>query len=164
MPRSAVARVVAVIWMFTAVVFIAYFTAAVTSSLTLQQLRGDIKGPEDLPGKRVATVTGSTSAEYLKQHNIQAREFTKVEDAYVALQQAAVDAVVYDAPVLLYYAAHEGKGKAQIVGPPFRKESYGILFPSNSSKRKPVNEALLKLKENGTYDRLYAKWFGGNGS
>src|SRR4029077_13022632 len=60
MPRSAVARVGAVIWMFTAFVFIAYFTAAVTSSLTLQQLRGDIKGPEDLPGKRVATVTGST--------------------------------------------------------------------------------------------------------
>lgn len=164
MPRSAVARIVAVIWMFTAVVFIAYFTAAVTSSLTVQQLRGDIKGPEDLPGKRVATVTGSTSAEYLKQHNIQARQFTKVEDAYVALQQAAVDAVVYDAPVLLYYAAHEGKGKVQIVGAIFRKESYGILFPSNSSKRKPVNEALLKLKENGTYDRLYMKWFGGNGS
>ena len=164
MPRSAVARIVAVIWMFTAVVFIAYFTAAVTSSLTVQQLRGDIKGPEDLPGKRVATVTGSTSAEYLKQHNIQAREFTKVEDAYIALQQAAVDAVVYDAPVLLYYAAHEGKGKVQIVGAIFRKESYGILFPSNSSKRKPVNEALLKLKENGTYDRLYVKWFGGNGS
>jgi polar amino acid transport system substrate-binding protein len=164
MPRSAVARVVAVIWMFTAVVFIAYFTAAVTSSLTLQQLRGDIKGPEDLPGKRVATVTGSTSSEYLKQHNIQARDFTKVEDAYLALQQSAVDAVVYDAPVLLYYAAHEGKGKVQIVGPLFRKESYGILFPSNSAKRKPVNEILLKLKENGTYDRLYTKWFGTSGS
>jgi polar amino acid transport system substrate-binding protein len=56
MPRAALARIVAVIWMFASVVFIAYFTAAVTSSLTLQQLRGDINGPEDLPGKRVATV------------------------------------------------------------------------------------------------------------
>ena len=164
MPRSAVARIVAVIWMFTAVVFIAYFTAAVTSSLTLQQLRGDIKGPDDLPGKRVATVKGSTSAEYLNQHGIQATEFTKVEDAYQALQQADADAVVYDAPVLLYYASHEAKGKLQVVGPIFRKESYGILFPSDSPKRKPVNEALLKLKENGTYDRLYTKWFGGEGS
>ena len=164
MPRSAAARIAAVIWMFTAVVFIAYFTAAVTSSLTVQQLRGDIKGPDDLPGKRVASVKGSTSAEYLNQHNIQATTFTKVEDAYQALQQAEVDAVVYDAPVLLYYASHEGKGKVQVVGPVFRKESYGILFPSGSSKRKPVNEALLKLKENGTYDRLYTKWFGAGGS
>ena len=164
MPRSAVARVVAVFWMFTAVVFIAYFTAAVTSSLTIQQLRGEIKGPEDLPGKRIAAVTGSTSADYLKRHNIAAREFLKVEDAYAALQQSVVDAVVYDAPVLLYYAAHGGKGRVQVVGPIFHKESYGILFPPNSPERKRVNEALLRLKENGTYERIYAKWFGGEGS
>jgi polar amino acid transport system substrate-binding protein len=164
MPRAALARIVAVIWMFASVVFIAYFTAAVTSSLTLQQLRGDINGPEDLPGKRVATVKGSTSMDYLRRHNIEATEFTNVEQAFKAAQQGSADAVVYDAPVLLYYASHEGKGKVQVVGNIFRKESYGILFPSNSPYRKPVNEALLKIRENGTYDRLYGKWFGGNGS
>lgn len=163
MPRSALARVVAVIWMFASVVFIAYFTATVTSSLTLQQLHGDINGPEDLPGKRVASVQGSTSTEYLQQHNVDVIEFPKVDDAFHALQQGQANAVVYDAPVLLYYAAHEGKGTVQVVGAIFRKESYGILFPSNSPHRKPVNEALLKLKENGTYERLYTKWFGGAG-
>jgi polar amino acid transport system substrate-binding protein len=163
MPRAALARIVAVIWMFASVVFIAYFTAAVTSSLTLQQLRGDINGPEDLPGKRVATVKGSTSMDYLRSRNIEAMEFTNVEEALRAMQQGSADAVVYDAPVLLYYASHQGKGKMQVVGNIFRKESYGILFPSNSPYRKPVNEALLKIRENGTYDRLYGKWFGGNG-
>src|SRR4029078_4059690 len=69
MPRAALARIVAVIWMFASVVFIAYFTASVTSSLTLQRLRGDINGPNDLPGKRVATVRGSPSAEYLKNQH-----------------------------------------------------------------------------------------------
>jgi polar amino acid transport system substrate-binding protein len=91
-------------------------------------------------------------------------EFTKVEEALQAIQQGSADAVVYDAPVLLYYASHEGKGKVQVVGKVFRKESYGILFPSNSPYRKPVNEALWKIGENGTYDRLYVKWFDGNGS
>ena len=66
--------------------------------------------------------------------------------------------------VLLYFASHEGKGKVQVVGPIFRKENYGIVFPDKSPLRKRVNEALLKLRENGTYDRLYKKWFGGNGS
>jgi polar amino acid transport system substrate-binding protein len=149
--------------MFTSVVFIAYFTAAVTSALTLQQLRGDINGPEDLPGKRIATVKGSTSMDYLRRYNIEATGFTNVAQAFKALQQGSADAVVYDAPVLLYYASHEGKGKVQVVGNIFHKESYGILFPSNSPYRKPVNEALLKLRENGTYDRLYGKWFGGTG-
>lgn len=66
--------------------------------------------------------------------------------------------------VLLYCASHEGKGKAQVVGPIFRKENYGIVFPDKSPLRKRVNEALLKLRENGAYDQLYKKWFGGSGS
>lgn len=160
MPRSAVARVVAVIWMFTSVVFIAYFTATVTSSLTLQQLRGEINGPDDLPGKRVATVKGSTSAEYLRQRGIEPAEFSNIDEGYQALQQGQTDAIVYDAPVLLYYSSREGKGKVQVVGSVFRKENYGIVFPSNSPYRKPVNEALLKIKENGQYDQLYKNWFG----
>src|SRR5438309_8598438 len=93
MPRAALARIVAVIWMFASVVFIAYFTAAVTSSLTLQQLRGDISGPEDLPGKRVASVRGSTSMDYLRSHNIEAIEFTGVEEAFQAIQRGLADAV-----------------------------------------------------------------------
>lgn len=164
MPRAALARTIAVFWMFTSVVFIAYFTAAVTSSLTLQQLRSDINGPEDLPGKRVASVKGSTASEYLREHNIEAMDYAKVDDTYQALQQSQADAVVYDAPVLLYFASHEGKGKVQTVGAIFRKENYGIAFPDKSPLRKRVNEALLNLKENGTYDSLYAKWFGGAGT
>jgi polar amino acid transport system substrate-binding protein len=164
MPRAALARVVAVFWMFASVVFIAYFTAAVTSNLTVQQLQGEINGPGDLPGKRVATVKGSTSAEYLRQHNIEPSEFAKVEEAFQALLAGEADALVYDAPVLLYFASHEGKGKAQTVGSIFRKENYGIVFPDKSPLRKRVNEALLKLKESGKYDELYAKWFGGPAS
>ena len=164
MPRAAMARLIAVVWMFMSVVFIAYFTAAVTSSLTVQQLRGDINGPEDLPGKRVGSIHGSTSVEYLRQRNLEPIEFAKIEEAYQALENHRIDAVVYDTPILLYYTAHDGKGKAQTVGAMFRKENYGIVFPSNSPLRKRVNEALLKLKENGAYDQLYTKWFGGAGS
>jgi len=164
MPRAAVARLVAVFWMFASVVFIAYFTAAVTSNLTLQQLRSDINDAKDLPGKRVGSVQGSTASEYLRQHSIEAMDYTKIEDAYPALQDGQLDAVVYDAPVLLYFASREGKGRFQTVGAIFRKENYGIAFPDKSPLRKRVNEALLKLKENGTYESLYLKWFGGTGS
>ncbi len=159
MPRSPVGRVIGVLWMFTAVVFVAYFTATVTSSLTVQQLQGDIKGPEDLPGKQVATTTGSTSAAYLRQLNLEPLEFARIDQAYDALLKGQADAVVFDSPVLLFYAAHQGKGKVNVVGAVFRKESYGIIFPQNSPYRRPVNAALLTLKENGTYQKLYDKWF-----
>ena len=158
-PRSAVGRAVAALSIFVSVIFIAYFTANVTTALTVQQLRGDINGPEDLPGKRVATVTGSTAALYLRSNSIVTAESATVSEAIKALLDKQVDAVVFDAPVLLYFATQDGKGKVNVVGAMFKREAYGILFPQNSPLRKPVNEALLKLRENGTYDTLYRKWF-----
>lgn len=160
MPKHTLSRVLAVAWMFFAVIFIAYVTAALTANLTMQQLRGDIRGPGDLPGKRVATVAGSTSAGYLDSEKIRYRAYPTAQAAAEALEQGNADAVVYDSPVLLYYAANEGNGHVQVVGPLFRREDYGIAVGPDSPWRKPINLALLTLKENGEYDRIYQKWFG----
>ncbi|NTU80268.1 MAG: transporter substrate-binding domain-containing protein, partial [Chloroflexales bacterium] len=84
---------------------------------------------------------------------------TAIEDAYALLDQHKAQAVVYDAPVLLYYAVSEGKGKAQVVGRIFREEGYGIALPPGSSYRKAINEALLQIRQDGTYDTLYQRWF-----
>jgi polar amino acid transport system substrate-binding protein len=160
MPKSAWGRLMAVIWMFISVVFIAYFTATVTTSLTVEQLQSNIKGPQDLVGKRVGTIAGTTSATYLQQQKIEATEFKQTQEAYAALNNSDIDAVVYDAPILLYYAAHDGKGKAQVVGNVFKKESYAIALPNGSPYRKLINNAILSLQEKGTYQELYDKWFG----
>ncbi|PZO37998.1 MAG: ABC transporter substrate-binding protein [Pseudanabaena frigida] len=159
MPKSPWGRMMAVIWMFISVVFIAYFTATVTTSLTVERLQNNIKGIQDLAGKQVATIAGSTSASYLKQQKIDTKEFTQVDELYSALNNADVDAVVFDAPILLYYAAHDGKGKVQVVGSIFRKESYAIALPNDSPYRKQINNALLSLEEKGTYQDIYDKWF-----
>ncbi|MEH1949641.1 MAG: transporter substrate-binding domain-containing protein [Nostoc sp.] len=159
MPKGVIGRLVGIVWMFIGVLFVAYFTASATTSLTVQQLQGDIRSIDDLPGKVVATTAGSTAATYLREHKISVLEVTKIEQAYNALQTKKADAVVFDAPVLLFYAANEGKGKVEIVGSILREESYGIILPNNSPYRKPINQALLSLKENGTYQSLYDKWF-----
>lgn len=162
MPRGFAGRVVAVVLMFVGVVFVAFFTASVTATMTVSTLQGAIQGPSDLPGKSVATTAGSTSAAYLAKERIHARETRTIEEAYDLLLSGQVDAVVFDAPVLLYYAAHEGYGRVQMVGSVFRKESYGIVFPMGSPLRKQVNAALLALQENGTYQMLYDRWFAGH--
>jgi polar amino acid transport system substrate-binding protein len=159
MPKSAWGRVMAVVWMFISVVFIAYFTATVTTSLTVEQLQSNIKGPQDLVSKRVGTIAGTTSETYLKQQKIEATKFKQTDEAYAALNDNNIDAVVFDAPILLYYAAHDGKGKAQVVGNVFRKESYAIALPNGSPYRKAINNAILSLQEKGTYQEIYDKWF-----
>jgi polar amino acid transport system substrate-binding protein len=158
-PRYWLARIFTVLWMFVGVVFVAFYTAQLAATLTVQQIQGGINGPEDLPGKKVATTRGSTAALALGELRADVFEIAKIEEAYEALNDRRVDAVVFDAPVLLFYAAREGKGRAQLVGPTFRREDYGIVFPRNSSLRRQVNVALLALREDGTYQRLYDKWF-----
>jgi polar amino acid transport system substrate-binding protein len=158
-PRSAPGKVLATLAILISMVFMAYFQATITTALTVQSLKGDINGPEDLQGRKVGTTTGSTAASYLKNLDITPTEFSKIDEAFVALDNKQLDAVVFDAPVLLYYVANKGSNKARVVGPMLHKENYGILFPRGSELRKPVNEALLKLREDGTYDAIYAKWF-----
>jgi len=162
MPRHWIARIVAVLWMFTAVVFVAFYTAQLTASLTAQQIRGSINGPQDLVGRHVGTTRASTAAAYLSENKAQVREFVSIDAVYDALLYNQVDAVVFDAPAILYYATHDGKGLAQVVGGVFHKEDYGIVFPTDSPLRKQVNEALLALRENGRYQKIYDEWFGKN--
>ncbi|MEI6430780.1 MAG: transporter substrate-binding domain-containing protein, partial [bacterium] len=92
-------------------------------------------------------------------HGVKVTSGEHIEDAYKELENGNVEAVVFDSPVLLYYAAHDGKGKVDTVGQVFKKEAYGIVFPPASRFRRPINESLLHLRENGTYDTIYNKWF-----
>jgi polar amino acid transport system substrate-binding protein len=159
MPRHWVARALAVLWMFVGVVFVAYYTAQLTASLTVQEIRGAISGPQDLPGKTVGTTRGSTAAAYLEQQNAKVVAFGQIEEAYQALIDGKLEAVVFDAPVLLSYAAHEGSGLVRVVGPVFRKEDYGIVFEANSPLRRRIDAVLLTMREDGSYDQIYDKWF-----
>ena len=159
-PIGVAGRIIAIIWMFTGVLLISYFTASVSSALTVQQLKTSIQKLEDLNGKRVATVKGSTAAQYLADRPIKKVEFELVEEAFKSLEESEVDAIVYDSPVLQNYAAQDGVGKARVVGSTFERQSYGIALKTNSPYREQINLALLKLEENGTYDEIYRKWFG----
>ena len=64
------------------------------------------------------------------------------------------------APVLRYYAAHEGKGQVKMVGPEINIAPIAIMVQLDSPLRKKIDIALLALREDGSYKRLYDKWFG----
>jgi polar amino acid transport system substrate-binding protein len=158
-PKSRLGRFMSVAAIFISLLFLTYWQAELTSSFTVQQLQGDISGPDDLPGKTVGTLKKSTSVAYLSGKRSKIIEFDSIDEAFMALEGGKLDAIVYDAPVLLYYAANSGRDKVRIVGNVFKRENYGILFPRGSDLRKRINEALLMMREDGTYDALYNKWF-----
>lgn len=159
-PIGVAGRIIATIWMFTGVLLVSYFTASVSSALIVQQLETSIQGIEDLNGKRVATVKESTAAKYLADLPMKKIEYELVEEAFESLEESKVDAVVYDSPVLQNYAAKDGAGKAKVVGSTFERQSYGIALKTDSPYREEINQAILSIVEDGTYDRIYKKWFG----
>ena len=94
------------------------------------------------------------------EYNARTQEFAQVSEMFQALLDKKVDALLFAAPVLRYYAAHEGKGLVKLVGPEFNKRDAGMVFPEESQLRRQVNSVLVAMREDGTYERLYEKWFG----
>ena len=159
-PRSAVSRLVSLIWLLIGVLLIANFTASVTATVTVSHLENVINDVNDLNGRKILTVRGSTADEYLQRIGIHAQTTNTIQDAYPLLETGTVDALVYDAPVLRYYEARGGSGIVKVVGQIFNPEDYGIALPNGSPLRESINQAILTLKEDGTYQRIYQFWFG----
>ncbi len=158
-PVGTPGRLVAIIWMLAGILLVSYVTASVTTAMTVNSLTSDISGPGDLPGQTVGTVKGSTAAGYLADHRVDMREAGSIDEAYDMLAHHKVAAVVYDAPVLQYHVASVGRAHEKVVGRLFQRQNYGFGLQEGSALRKPINEALLHLKETGTFDELQKKWF-----
>jgi polar amino acid transport system substrate-binding protein len=160
LPGRWLARVFGLLWMFAGVVFIALYTAQLTATLTVEQIRGAINGPEDLPGKRVAVVANSIAVDYLREIKAEPVEVRTADQMFAALLERRADAAFAGAPMLRYYAAHEGKGRVKTVGPEVKKGELGFVFKLGSPLRRQVNSALIAMREDGTYERIHEKWFG----
>jgi ABC-type amino acid transport substrate-binding protein len=150
--------IVFVMWL-AGVVVIAQLTATVTSTQTVARLNSTIHGPDDLPGKRIATVRGTAAADYLSQQALPHVDVASARAGRDLVLQGDVQALVFDAPTLQYLAAQQGNGSLQVVGPIFAVQKYGIAVPDGSPLRKRINDALLEISEDGRYKALYDKWF-----
>lgn len=159
-PRQPLARAFGLIWMFVGIVFVALYTAQLTADLTVARIHGEINGPKDLPGRVVGTLAGSVSEDYLRRQNAKVRTFDSFDALYAALLERKVEAVVLAALPLRYFASHEGQGRVRLVGEEFDRRSAAFAVPVDSGLRRRVDGALVSLQEDGTYGRLYRKWFG----
>jgi len=162
-PQRWPIRMVTVLWTFVSIIFVAYYTAILTTNLTVAGIRSQIKSPADLVGKSVCSVANTTSATALGRLGVQFTGVPKIDDCFAAFEKKQFAAIVYDAPVLQYYVTHRGAGIAEVAGPIFKDEDYGVAFPIGSELRRQFDDALLAVQEEGEFDRLKTEWFGAGG-
>mgnify|MGYP000852153112 CR=1 FL=1 len=121
-----------------------------------------IQSFQDLKGHKVAVQIGTTSAEAVKKlGGVEVKELNTPADCFMELKGNGVDAVVNDRPVNDYYIQKSGATGVKALEERLTSEDYGIaIAKDNADLQKKVDDALKKLKENGEYDKIFAKWFG----
>ena len=115
----------------------------------------DITGPEDLEGKNLCSVTGSTSAEKIKTdyaEGVQLLERPGYAECVTALSAGQVDAVTTDDIILAGLAAANGEGNLKVVGNPFSEERYGVGLQKDSDQCEDINAAITKMIEDGAWE------------
>jgi glutamate transport system substrate-binding protein len=116
-----------------------------------------IAGPEDLAGKKVCSVTGSTPAENIRTNypDAQLTEFDVYSKCAEALKNGQVQAVTTDNVILLGLISQDPEA-FELVGKPFTEEPYGIgLKKGDTEFRNFINDTLEKAFQDG---RWLAAW------
>jgi ABC-type amino acid transport substrate-binding protein len=106
--------------------------------------------------------TGELKAKELKRQGKitgEVRTFDTIPEAFSALENGQIQAVINDFPVSAY-RAETGGGSLEVVQTIPTGEQYGIAFPRNSDLLEPTNTALEEIKKDGTYAKIYEKWLG----
>lgn len=125
----------------------------------------DIGSVEEIGDATVGVQIGTTGEikanEFEERGDItgEIRTFDTIEDAFAALNNGQIDAIINDLPVS-QDEVNSSDGDLEIVQVIATGEQYGIAFPKGSDLRQDVNKALAEIKEDGTYEEIYKKWIG----
>ncbi len=126
---------------------------------------GEIGSYHDLTD-RLVVVTGRSTGEKFLIRNVDGVNLVPVaNDDYAVklLQEGRAEAYVQDLPVCLFHLGKDGDW--DVVGKPFTlggsEDHYGIAVKKGSADLVHyINLFISRIKGNGTYRRIYRRWFG----
>lgn len=116
----------------------------------------------DLKGKTVGAQVGTQQVDLANQAGAgTVKQIDSISQEFMELKAGTVDAVVLDNPVAMFYLKQGADKDAKIIGTPKNGAPFAMAMNKNNEQlQKDVNKALKELKDNGTYDKIYEKWFG----
>ncbi|MDT9687177.1 glutamate ABC transporter substrate-binding protein [Streptomyces sp. P9(2023)] len=123
-----------------------------------------ITKPEDLNNKKLCSVSGSTSAQNVKERiapDAQLQEYGGYSECLTGLENGVIDALTTDDAILAGYASQpEFEGKFKLAGFEMSNENYGIGVQEGSELKQQINDALEKMVADGAWDEAVKKNFG----
>jgi glutamate transport system substrate-binding protein len=123
-----------------------------------------ITTPEDAQGKKVCSVTGSTSLQRMEdEYGAEPVPFDTYSECVDQLLNGTVDAVTTDGAILLGYAA-ENPDELKVVGEPFSEERYGVGYSIDSPEMcQFIVDTLQEAYDDGTWAEAFESTLGESG-
>lgn len=121
---------------------------------------------DDLKKLKVGVQTGTTGDEVVTKlqgkNSTNIKRFESTPLALKELEAGGVDAVVADNGVVINYVTNNAGSKFKTVADKaFAPEQYGLpVKKGNTDLLGKLNKGLADIKADGTYDQIYAKYFG----
>lgn len=117
---------------------------------------------DSLKGEKIAVQTGTTGETYAQEHQPEGSTLVSFDEPaamFLALESGEVAAILQDLPVNGFRST---KDDAFVVSETFPTgEQYGFAVdPDNTGLIEVVNEQLDGMRNDGSYDQIFAKWFG----
>ncbi|MGM0620547.1 MAG: transporter substrate-binding domain-containing protein [Bacteroidota bacterium] len=126
-PRTVGGRIVAMVWMFTAVIIISGFTASIASTLTVNQIGSSSSHVQDFKEKLLGTVKKSGTDKWLKDNfysNV--KRYPNMDELIVALQENEIDAIAYDRPILQDLIRYDEFSEFSLLDIKYNPQFYGF--------------------------------------
>ncbi|KAK7395719.1 hypothetical protein VNO78_16286 [Psophocarpus tetragonolobus] len=158
--KSPLARIVLAPWLFVILIASSYFTASLTSMMTVSQLEPSVVDIQTLLKRNspVGCDGNSFIVKYLievqkfKHENV--RNFTSINDYATAFQNKDIAAAFFISPhAKVFLAKYSCRGFTK-AGNTFRLGGLGFVFPKGSTLATDISEALLKVLESGQTEQL----------
>lgn len=160
MPATGLARTLALTVMIASTIAISVLTGVITSAITVAQIGNVVSHPDDLRHMKLATVTSTTSVDYLQGRHLRYKEYATIEQALQQLSKGAAEVVVYDLGMLKYQRSNAFDGDIEVLPLRFNEQQYGIALKSGSDIREPMNLALLKFTGGEGWSDVLYRYFG----
>jgi ABC-type amino acid transport substrate-binding protein len=143
-PKSAVARILTIVWMFIALIVISVYSGTVTAKITTAQIVNAAGAESGLRLRRLGAVRASSGAEFLTARGVSFTPYASLPEALAALADDRIDAVFNSRGALVHHVAR-ANADLEVLSGDLTNGWMAIAVPNGSERQEALNVAILKV-------------------
>ncbi len=160
-PRTFGGRMVAMIWMFTAIIIISSFTASIASSLTVDKIGTSVNNIRDFKTKSLGTIEQSATEKWLKDNFFSNKKgYSNIQELTEALKAKKIDAIAYDRPILQNLIKNDSLGNFLLLDIKYNPQFYGIGINRRlpTALKQKINISVMEFTEGMDWKVLLSEY------